>query len=152
MKKKNTKHTKHTKQRIDHYFPLFFSKQIDRLALELKLDPMEAYERLQRTVERVNALAASLVLNKAVGDDLYGRHEDDDVKMAEDDVKTNQRDMLENEWTFSPEKGNVIFASAIDGWAFNVSDFARMWSPRIKVKPKLLREFLWGNFAYNQKT
>jgi ribosome assembly protein 1 len=109
----------------------------------LKLDPLEAYERLVRTVEKVNALAASLVLNKAVGEDLFG----------EDDTKESKtRDEIEEEWTFSPEKGNVVFASAIDGWAFGISDFARMWAPRIKAKPKLLREFLWGNFGYNQKT
>ena len=62
------------------------------------------------------------------------------------------REVLEAAWQFSPEKGNVVFASAVDGWAFQIADFARLWAAKIGAKPKVLREYLWGDFAYNAST
>lgn len=32
---------------------------------------------------------------------------------------------------FSPEQGNVVFASAIDGWGFTVHTFARLFSEKL---------------------
>jgi ribosome assembly protein 1 len=153
--------------------PCLVLNKVDRLCLELQLSPHEAWHRLRRTVERVNSLAAALVSNEAFDKDLY-----DDVAAAASDstptsgaaaaanfsatvsgadfLSTNEatRLALEEAWTFSPEKGNVVFASAYDGWAFSLSDFARMWSTRLPnaPAPRVLKEYLWGDFAYNKKS
>ena len=85
-------------------------------------------------MERVNALAAALVLNEAVGSDLFaaasglasGAAGAAPSAAAGGEVGGGggesqgegeaARDALEADWTFSPEKGNVVFASAYDGW------------------------------------
>ncbi|CAM9920643.1 unnamed protein product, partial [Hapterophycus canaliculatus] len=56
------------------------------------------------------------------------------------------------EWTFSPEHGNVVFCSALDGWGFGLGDFARLWAKRVGCKPRELRRMLWGSFVLNAKT
>lgn len=53
---------------------------------------------------------------------------------------------------FSPEKGNVAFASAIDGWAFRISDFATIFSKRTGIPEELLRDTLWGDYYVQMKT
>lgn len=40
---------------------------------------------------------------------------------------------LLEEWTFSPEKGNVIFASALDCWGFGLVRFSNMWARKLGV-------------------
>jgi len=56
------------------------------------------------------------------------------------------------EWTFSPEKGDVVFCSALDGWGFGLGDFARLWAKRLGCKPREIRRMLWGSFVLNPKT
>lgn len=48
---------------------------------------------------------------------------------------------------FSPEQGNVVFASAIDGWGFTIHTFAKLFSD------KLGKEYYWkktviSSFSY----
>jgi len=47
---------------------------------------------------------------------------------------------------FDPVKGNVAFASAIDCWGFTIQDFAKLLAPKMKIHPKKLSEYLWGDF------
>ena len=56
------------------------------------------------------------------------------------------------EWTFSPENGDVVFCSALDGWGFGLGDFAKIWAKRVGCKPRELRRMLWGSFVLNAKT
>ncbi|KAG9087027.1 Cytoplasmic GTPase/eEF2-like protein (ribosomal biogenesis) [Ceratobasidium sp. UAMH 11750] len=53
---------------------------------------------------------------------------------------------------FAPEKGNVIFASAIDGWGFRVGRFAQMYAAKLGIKENNLRRVLWGDFYIEPKT
>ncbi len=47
---------------------------------------------------------------------------------------------------FSPDRANVLFASAIDGWGFRISDFIDLWAERLHL-PKLgLAKILWGDY------
>lgn len=52
---------------------------------------------------------------------------------------------------FTPESGNVIFCSAIDGWAFRIQDFAQMYENKLNIKADELEKVLWGDFYYNTK-
>ena len=53
---------------------------------------------------------------------------------------------------FAPERGNVIFASAIDGWAFRVGKFAQLYAEKLKISEGKLRRVLWGDFYLDPKT
>lgn len=52
---------------------------------------------------------------------------------------------------FAPESGNVIFCSAIDNWAFTVTDFAQMYASKLNIPVNVLADSLWGDFYYNTK-
>jgi ribosome assembly protein 1 len=53
---------------------------------------------------------------------------------------------------FSPEKGNVIFASASDGWAFRTSTFASIYAAKLGIKESILCKVLWGYFFFDPKS
>lgn len=53
---------------------------------------------------------------------------------------------------FSPEKNNIIFCSALDGWGFSIQDFAKIFAQKLKCKEKTLQRFLYGDYYYNPKT
>ena len=71
--------------------------------------------------------------NKNVTDDEFEEKEDEDIY-------------------FAPEKGNVVFSSAMDGWAFTVEAFAGMFEKRLGVKRESLTKFLWGDYFLDPKT
>ena len=58
----------------------------------------------------------------------------------------------EEEVTFSPELGNVAFASAMDGWGFCTKHFARMYASRMGFSAAALEQCLWGDFRIDGKT
>ena len=79
------------------------------------------------------ATSANLADGADLEDDLYEERDDEDIY-------------------FAPEQGNVIFASAIDGWAFRVSQFAAIHAKRLGIKETNLRKVLWGDFYLDPKT
>ena len=42
--------------------------------------------------------------------------------------------------------GNVLFSSAIHGYAFSVEDFADLYTEKLKLDKKVLQEGLFGDF------
>ena len=114
--------------------------KIDRLITEMKLKPLDAYVRMMQLLEQVNAIVGELftidVMSKAEGlaDASSGLDEADDSDLY-----------------FAPEQGNVVFASAADGWGFSVVDFARMFASKLGVDQKALESSLWGDFYFNSK-
>lgn len=50
---------------------------------------------------------------------------------------------------FSPEKGNVAFASAYDCWSFTLPSFAPKIAQKLGMNPRALCKFLWGEFFYS---
>lgn len=53
---------------------------------------------------------------------------------------------------FAPERGNVVFASAIDGWGFRIGKFAQLYAAKLGMKEANLRRVLWGDFYLDPKT
>ncbi|CAL4069015.1 unnamed protein product, partial [Meganyctiphanes norvegica] len=47
---------------------------------------------------------------------------------------------------FSPELGNVVFASAYDGWGFSVHHFANQFSKKLGMNSAVLKKTLWGDY------
>jgi U5 small nuclear ribonucleoprotein component len=101
--------------------------KMDRLILELKLPPSDAYFKLKHVIEEVNTV---------IENTLPGQGE---------------------KRRLSPEKGNVLFASSIMGWCFTLQSFAKMYAdsypPTKKGTPGInATEFarrLWGDIFFN---
>ncbi|KAL2063432.1 hypothetical protein VTL71DRAFT_5237 [Oculimacula yallundae] len=103
--------------------------KMDRLILELKLPPTDAYFKLKHVIEEVNTV---------IENTLPGQGE---------------------KRRLSPEKGNVLFACSSMGWCFTLQSFAKMYAenfpPKTKGSPGInVPEFarrLWGDIFYNPR-
>lgn len=145
--------------------PCLVINKMDRLIFELQYSPYEAYQRLNRILEQANAVLSSLIRA-----DVLERHdrETDEAnaekeaegkgynstaeRIQDDEAITNETEELENELLFSPSNGNVLFASAADGWAFNIGFFAQLYAKKLELPFRAVRQALWGDFYYNGKT
>jgi U5 small nuclear ribonucleoprotein component len=97
--------------------------KMDRLILELKLPPADAYFKLKHVIEEVNTIIENTI---------PGRGESRRV---------------------SPEKGNVAFACSTLGWCFTLQSFAKMYAqtyPSLSASDFALR--LWGDIYFNPKS
>ncbi|KAF8630859.1 hypothetical protein AX17_005218 [Amanita inopinata Kibby_2008] len=157
----------------DRLRPILVINKVDRLITELKLAPVEAYHHLARLIEQVNAVMGSFFASERMEDDLRW-HEERERRLAErKDMNASRADAMahgvETEATdegntnefqekddediyFAPEKGNVVFASAIDGWGFRVSNFAQLYAAKMGMKESNLRRVLWGDYFLDPKT
>jgi 116 kDa U5 small nuclear ribonucleoprotein component len=103
--------------------------KMDRLILELKLPPTDAYFKLKHVIEEVNTVIESA---------LPGQGE---------------------KRRLSPEKGNVLFACSSMGWCFTLQSFAKLYAdnypPNSKGQPGInAQEFarrLWGDIFFNPR-
>mmetsp|Transcript_28623 Transcript_28623/g.77509 ORF Transcript_28623/g.77509 Transcript_28623/m.77509 type:complete len:1118 (-) Transcript_28623:225-3578(-) len=122
--------------------PILVINKIDRLCTNLSLTPTEAYLRLRSLIEMVNAACAAMLVSKRAK-----RKED---KEEQEDHNVEQE---EARWTFEPQRGNVIFASALFGWGFTVPSLARSLfkSKILPVKPAALQQYLFGSFYYKHE-
>lgn len=137
--------------------------KIDRLITELKLTPVEAYHQMARLIEQVNAVMGDFFASERMEDDLHWREERENRLVAKLDALTNDTDDLGNKLDeflekddediyFAPEKGNVIFASAIDGWGFRVGKFAQLFAQKLGMRESNLRRVLWGDYYLDPKS
>lgn len=121
---------------------LVFNK-LDRLITEINLTALETYEHLFMLLEKVNTILSSLL-------DAEANQLKDNGKSTEEIDKYIEE--KENEMYFSPDKGNVIFSSALDGWAFSLDIFADIWAPRLNISSKELIPKMWGSYYLNRRT
>lgn len=105
--------------------------KLDRLIIELKLSEAEAYAHLTRLIENVNS-CASQILQGA-----YLEEEWSAIEAAEAQIH------------FDVAHGNILFSSAIYGWAFGARDFAKIWSQRLGVDERDLAERLFTDSYLN---
>ena len=94
--------------------PCLVLNKIDRLITDLHLTPEEAFQKIQKILEQVNAVVGTLY-----SEEWLKQVNEDRVTLAEEDQQVLEGDVLDDtDVYFSPEKGNVIFASSLDGWGF----------------------------------
>ncbi|KAI0372238.1 translation elongation factor 2 [Pilatotrama ljubarskyi] len=147
----------------DRLRPILVINKFDRLITELKLAPIEAYHHLAQLIEQVNAVMGSFFASERMEDDLRWREERErrlaqkkDQHAEEVDATVNEEDEYQEkddeDIYFAPERGNVIFASAIDGWGFRIGKFAHMYAVKLGIKEANLRTVLWGDFYLDPKT
>lgn len=127
---------------VDNLKPLLVVNKIDRLVTEWKLLPLEAYQHISRIIEQVNSVIGSFFAGDRMEDDLKWR----EAGATGEFVEKSDLDLY-----FTPEKNNVIFASAVDGWAFSINTFARIYLAKLGFSHKALCKTLWGDFYLDMK-
>ena len=137
---------------------LVFNK-IDKLITTVQLDPQEAYEHLYNLLEKVNALMSSLILRDIEVNQINATNNLNRKKSSSSNNNEGSEinldniiEQKENDFYFSPEKGNVIFASALDNWAFTLETFSEKLCSKFKFKKEVLQKVLWGDYYYSPKT
>lgn len=99
--------------------------KIDRLILELKLPPQDAYYKLTHTIEEVNGIIS---MHGSAGGEAPQR--------------------------LSPEKNNVVFASAEHGWSFSLLSFSTLYANRHRgsgIDPSSMAKRLWGEWYFDEE-
>ncbi|EEB07090.1 GTPase Ria1 [Schizosaccharomyces japonicus yFS275] len=119
---------------IDKLKMVLVINKLDRLITELKLTTLEAHYHLMRLVEQVNAVIGTFYTGELMN------------------VKDGEEAVSDEDIYFVPEKGNVIFASAYDGWAFYLDQFSEMYETKVGFKRGALTKFLWGDYYLDPKT
>lgn len=144
--------------------PLLVINKMDRLITELKMTPNEAYIHISKLLEQVNAVLGSFFQGERMEEDLNWRERMEervaataakeaqivDQQSEAGDLQFEERD--DEDIYFAPEKNNVIFSSAIDGWAFTVRQFAALYEKKLGIKRSVMEKVLWGNFYLDPKT
>ncbi|KAI1149421.1 P-loop containing nucleoside triphosphate hydrolase protein [Nemania diffusa] len=149
---------------VEKLKPLLVINKIDRLVTELKMTPGEAYIHLSKLLEQVNAVLGSFFQGERMEEDLNWRERMDervaataarglklgDTESDAGELQFEERD--DEELYFAPEKNNVIFSSAVDGWAFTVRQFASLYEKKLGIKRNIMEKVLWGDFYLDPKT
>uniref|UniRef100_A0A2K6PDH3 Elongation factor-like GTPase 1 n=1 Tax=Rhinopithecus roxellana TaxID=61622 RepID=A0A2K6PDH3_RHIRO len=141
---------------LENIRPVLVINKIDRLIVELKFTPQEAYSHLKNILEQINALTGTLFTSKVLEERAERETESQVNPHSEQgeqvyDWSTGLEDTDDSQLYFSPEQGNVVFTSAIDGWGFGIEHFARIYSQKIGIKKEVLMKTLWGDYYINMK-
>ena len=162
----------------EHLKPLLVINKVDRLITELKMSPGEAYTHLSKLLEQVNAVIGSFFQGERMEEDLQWRERVEErvaaaaAKEAKRERKATKGSVTgdsesvtttsettgdfeekdDEDLYFAPEKNNVIFSSAVDGWAFTVRQFASLYEKKLGIKRSILEKVLWGDFYLEPKT
>ncbi|KAG6682525.1 hypothetical protein I3842_13G147100 [Carya illinoinensis] len=134
---------------IEKLSPCLVLNKIDRLIFELRLSPMEAYTRLSRIVHEVNGIVSGYKSEKYLSDVdavLSGPSGDMGDEESSEFVEDDEED------TFQPQKGNVAFVCALDGWGFGIHEFAEFYASKLGASTAALQKALWGPRYFNPKT
>lgn len=149
--------------------PILVLNKMDRLVTELKLSPIEAYHHLNQLIEQVNAVMGSFFASERMDDDLRW-HEEREKRLSEkkqakdnetaekinESLKEQEQESYEElddeDIYFDPGRGNVIFASAIDNWAFRPDRFSHLYARKLGIEEAKFRKVLWGDFYFDPKS
>ncbi len=137
--------------------PCLVLNKIDRLLIDMRLSTVEAFQHLRRLVENVNALAFTLLNSEILKrtqemEAAQGISSSSATPAAVVGGEDEEDDPLAVEWTFSPEKGNVVFAGALDCWGFGILKFANLWAKELGVNKNVLRKYLFEDYSFNTAT
>jgi elongation factor 2 len=102
--------------------PVLMINKIDRGILELQVDGETMFQNFQRVIENANIIISTYECE----------------------------DMGENQQV-DPTNGTVAFGSALFGWAFTLTKFARTYAQKFKIDQDLMMKKLWGDNFYDAK-
>jgi len=102
--------------------PVLMVNKMDRIFLELNLEPEATYQTFRNVIENANVIIATY------NDELLG-----DVQVY-------------------PENGNVAFGSGLHSWGFTLNRFAQMYSSKFGVSKDKLVKKLWGDNYFDPES
>jgi len=102
--------------------PVLMINKIDRGILELQVDGETMYTKFTRVVENVNVIIST--------------YECEDMGEAQQ---------------INPILGTAAMGSALFGWAFTLTKFAKVYSKKFGIDRAKMMEKLWGDNFYDQK-
>ena len=132
--------------------------KIDKLFRIVEKTPEEAYEHLKNLLEKVNAMMSSLILRDSEINNLLNlERKESNISNTSNNEKNKEKkeesiEEKENNFYFSPNKGNVIFTSATDNWAFTIDTFVDIFAKKYGTKKEVMQKVLWGDYYLDKKT
>lgn len=102
--------------------PVLTINKLDRGFLELQLDPESMYQNFVRVIENANVIMATY------------------------------QDELMGDLTVYPEKGTVAFSAGLQGWAFTLNKFGRMYAKKFGVDKIKMAQRLWGDSYFDPES
>lgn len=102
--------------------PVLFVNKIDRGILELQVEGETMFQNFQRVIENANVI-----------------------------ISTYEADDMGEGQQVDPCGGTVAFGSALFGWAFTLTRFARIYADKFKVDQDKMMQKLWGDNFFDQK-
>jgi len=99
--------------------PVLTINKLDRGFLELQLDPESMYQNFVRVIENANVIMATY------------------------------QDELMGEVNVYPERGTVAFSAGLQGWAFTLNRFGRMYAKKFGVDKVKMAQRLWGDSYFD---
>lgn len=127
--------------------PCLILNKVDRLILDMKLTSVEGFYHLRRLLERANALAFTLVNSEI-------RSYEEALATAKEgsaSISPLDAEALLEEWRLAPEKGNVVFASALDCWGFGLGKFSTLWANKLGLNKNTLHKYFFEDYSLNVK-
>lgn len=145
----------------DRLRPILVLNKMDRLVTDLRLTPIEAYHHLTQVLENVNAVMGSFFASERMEVDERW-HEEREKRLAarrdtaageelEEDNEPTYEELNDEDLYFDPARGNVIFASAIDNWAFRLERFSVLYAKKLGIEEARFRKVLWGDYFFDPK-
>jgi elongation factor 2 len=95
--------------------PVLTINKLDRGFLELQLEPEDMYQNFVRVIENANVIVSTY------------------------------RDEVMGDVSVYPDKGTVAFSAGLQGWAFTLNKFARMYAAKFGVDREKMAQRLWGD-------
>jgi len=102
--------------------PVLMINKIDRGILELQVNGEEMYQQFIKVVENVNVI-----------------------------VSTYECDDMGESQQIDPVNGTAAFGSALFGWAFTCTGFAKVYSKKFGIDREKMQQKLWGDNYFDQK-
>lgn len=108
--------------KVSSLFLVQVINKVDRLILELKLPPQDAYYKIMHTIEDANKI-----------------------------IVANSASLMESPLLLRPDRGNVCFSSGQHGWSFTLESFAHLYVSRYPgtIDPDDLAKRLWGDWYHD---
>ncbi|KAH9282629.1 Ribosome assembly protein 1 [Echinococcus granulosus] len=125
--------------------------KFDRLFLQLGLSPIQVYDRILRVLEQINSVLAEMFTADVMQQTHGWEADGDSVRQSAEGTYTWSTGLEATDDShvyFSPDKANVLFTSAVDGWGFRISDFGDFWAERMNLPKKGLLKALWGDYYF----
>jgi elongation factor 2 len=102
--------------------PVLMVNKIDRGILELQVDGETMYQNFLRVIENVNVI-----------------------------ISTYECDDMGEGQQIDPVLGTAAFGSALFGWAFTITKFAKVYALKFGVEREKMMQKLWGDNYFDQK-